>query len=80
VDRQEELLSAFPTEHVFSNVPNTWHSQALHIYGNWLNYVIERKVHPRRRPAPSRSSTISCRLKMAGQNIRFTDAVIGKKR
>lgn len=47
VDRQEELLSAFPTEHMLSNVPNTWRSSALCTYGNWLNYVVERKLHAR---------------------------------
>jgi homoserine O-succinyltransferase/O-acetyltransferase len=44
IDRREELLSAFPTEHAFSNAPDTWRSQAIHIYGNWLSYVTERKA------------------------------------
>jgi homoserine O-succinyltransferase/O-acetyltransferase len=44
VDRREELLSAFPTEHAFSNAPDTWRSQAIQIYGNWLSYIAERKA------------------------------------
>jgi homoserine O-succinyltransferase/O-acetyltransferase len=44
VDRREELLSAFPTEHVFSAVSNTWHAQALHTYRNWLHHIVECKA------------------------------------
>lgn len=47
VDRREELLSAFPIERV-SNMSNTWRSQALCTYRNWLNYIIERKASIRR--------------------------------
>lgn len=43
-DRREELLSAFPTEHAFSNVPDTWHAQATRTYSNWLGYIAERKA------------------------------------
>src|SRR5262249_17937738 len=54
VDRREELLSAFPTEHLSNTVSNTWHSQASYTYRNWLNYIIERKGSrtPLARPAP----------------------------
>jgi homoserine O-succinyltransferase/O-acetyltransferase len=51
VDRREELMSAFPTEHAFSNVPNAWHSQAIRTYGNWLSYIAERKA-PLEQAAP----------------------------
>jgi homoserine O-succinyltransferase len=44
VDRREELLSAFPTEHAFSNARDTWHSQAVHIYSHWLSYIAETKT------------------------------------
>jgi homoserine O-succinyltransferase/O-acetyltransferase len=50
VDRREELLSAFPTEHAFNNAPETWHSQAIHTYSNWLNYIAERKALGRTAP------------------------------
>jgi homoserine O-succinyltransferase len=44
VECREELLSAFPTEHAFSNTRDTWHSQAIHTYRNWLSYIAERKA------------------------------------
>jgi homoserine O-succinyltransferase len=43
-DRRQELMSAFPTEHVFSVASNTWHAQALRTYENWLNYIVECKA------------------------------------
>jgi homoserine O-succinyltransferase/O-acetyltransferase len=43
-DRREELMSAFPAEHIFSTASNTWHAQALRTYANWLNYIVERKA------------------------------------
>jgi homoserine O-succinyltransferase/O-acetyltransferase len=43
-ERWEENLSGFPTERIFSNVAHTWHAQALHIYRNWLNFIIARKA------------------------------------
>jgi len=51
VDRREELLSAFPTEHLSNSLPHAWHSQALCTYRNWLDYIVKRKAsktHPRR--------------------------------
>ncbi len=54
-DRREELLSAFPTEHVFSAVSNTWHAQAMCTYRNWLNHIVERKAS-QSRPARRRLS------------------------
>jgi homoserine O-succinyltransferase/O-acetyltransferase len=61
VDRREELLSAFPIEHVSNNVSNSWHSQALCAYRNWLNYIIDRKASTRRlaEPAPTRRLSVS---------------------
>jgi homoserine O-succinyltransferase/O-acetyltransferase len=50
-DRREELLSAFPTERTFGNVPHAWHAQALRTYRNWLNYIVERKAS-QTQPAP----------------------------
>jgi homoserine O-succinyltransferase len=50
-DRREELLSAFPTEQTFGNVPHAWHAQALHTYRNWLNYIVECKAS-QTQPAP----------------------------
>jgi homoserine O-succinyltransferase len=61
VDRREELLSTFPTEHVSDNVSNTWHSQALCTYRNWLNYIVKRKTSKTRlaQPAPTRRLSVS---------------------
>jgi homoserine O-succinyltransferase len=56
-DRREELLSTFPTEHIFSNVSNTWHSQALCTYGNWLKYILERKASRTRSAPPARRAS-----------------------
>jgi homoserine O-succinyltransferase/O-acetyltransferase len=50
-DRREELMSAFPAEHMFNAVSNTWHSQARCTYANWLDYIIERKAS-QTQPAP----------------------------
>jgi homoserine O-succinyltransferase len=44
MDRREELLSAFPTDRVFSAMSNTWHAPALRTYANWLNYIVECKA------------------------------------
>jgi homoserine O-succinyltransferase/O-acetyltransferase len=44
VDRCDELLSEFPTEHVASILSNTWQSQASCAYRNWLNYIVEHKA------------------------------------
>jgi homoserine O-succinyltransferase/O-acetyltransferase len=53
VDRREELLSAFPTERAFRNVPNAWHWQAMRTYGNWLRYIAERKTPTRAARMPA---------------------------
>lgn len=55
VDRREELLSAFPTEQVLNSVSHVWHAQALRTYGNWLNYIVERKAK-QTRPRLSRQA------------------------
>jgi homoserine O-succinyltransferase/O-acetyltransferase len=44
VDRREELLSAFPTEHLSENASNPWRPQALRTYHNWLSCILERKA------------------------------------
>ncbi len=46
IDRRDELLSEFPTEHVARKVSNTWHPQASSAYRNWLNYMVERPSRP----------------------------------
>jgi homoserine O-succinyltransferase/O-acetyltransferase len=53
-NRREELLSAFPSEQAFSNSRDTWHSQALNTYGNWLSYIAECKALGK--AAPGRSA------------------------
>jgi homoserine O-succinyltransferase/O-acetyltransferase len=54
VDRREELLFAFPIEYLSNNVSNTWRSQALCTYRNWLNYIVQRKASRCVSPAPLR--------------------------
>ncbi len=58
-DRREELLSAFPTEHVSNSLSHTWHSQALCTYGNWLNYLAERKALRTRVAPPAQARRLS---------------------
>jgi len=61
LDRREELLSAFPSEHIANAVSNTWQSQALCTYRNWLNYIVERKASKTALvgPAPTRRLNVS---------------------
>jgi homoserine O-succinyltransferase/O-acetyltransferase len=61
VDRREELLFSFPTEHLSNNLSNTWRSQALCTYRNWLNYILKRKASKSRfaGPAPTRRRSVS---------------------
>jgi homoserine O-succinyltransferase/O-acetyltransferase len=44
INRRDELLSEFPTEHVARKVSNTWQPQASSAYRNWLNYMVEHKA------------------------------------
>jgi homoserine O-succinyltransferase len=61
VEPREELLFAFPTEHLSNNVSNTWRSQALRTYRNWLNYIVSRKASKTRlvQPALTRRLSVS---------------------
>jgi homoserine O-succinyltransferase/O-acetyltransferase len=62
VDRREELLAAFPSDHAFNNVSHTWHSHALCTYRNWLNYIVRRKASKTAfaaRSAPTRRLSVS---------------------
>lgn len=53
VERQEHLMSAFPSERIFNAVHHIWYSQAVRTYTNWLNYIVECRTpaaqHPLRR-------------------------------
>jgi homoserine O-succinyltransferase/O-acetyltransferase len=61
VERREELLFAFPIEHLSNNVSNTWRSQALCTYRNWLDYIVKRKASKARlaQPVPTRRWSVS---------------------
>ena len=55
LDRREELLADFPTALVAGKVRNTWHSEAVCVYRNWLLYLCAQKdrrlkARERRRP------------------------------
>jgi homoserine O-succinyltransferase/O-acetyltransferase len=43
LNRRGELLARFPTERVAANLKNSWHAAAKCIYGNWINYISDRK-------------------------------------
>ncbi|MGO9167375.1 MAG: homoserine O-succinyltransferase MetA, partial [Candidatus Sulfotelmatobacter sp.] len=42
-DRREELMEDFPEAAVAGGLQKTWHSSAVNIYRNWLQYVASRK-------------------------------------
>ena len=46
-DRREEVMTCFP-DSVIENLQSTWHSSAVCVYHNWIQYVMSRKV---KRPA-----------------------------
>jgi homoserine O-succinyltransferase len=43
-DRREELMEGFPESALIGGLQNTWHSSAISIYRNWLQYVVTNKV------------------------------------
>lgn len=43
-DRREELIAGFPTIHPSGWVANSWHADAIRLYGNWLAFMAEKKA------------------------------------
>ena len=43
-DRREEIMEGFPEAAVVGSLQNTWHSSAVSIYRNWLQYVVSKKA------------------------------------
>lgn len=43
-DRREELMEGFPESALACSLQNTWHSSAVSIYRNWLQYVAANKA------------------------------------
>jgi homoserine O-succinyltransferase len=52
-----ELIGEFPMRSLHAGVENTWHSDAIAVYRNWIQYLKEQKSH-RRSPA-TRAQRIS---------------------
>jgi homoserine O-succinyltransferase len=44
LDRREERMENFPEAAVSSGLQKTWHSSAVSIYRNWLQYVVSKKA------------------------------------
>jgi len=42
-DRREQRMECFPESAVAGGLKKTWHSSAVSIYRNWLQYVVSRK-------------------------------------
>jgi len=42
-DPREDYLTAFPDSIIVGAVQNTWHSSAICVYRNWLQYVLSKK-------------------------------------
>ena len=47
-ERHPSLLAKFPLERVATNLKNTWHSDGVRIYRNWLLYLSEQRREVRR--------------------------------
>jgi homoserine O-succinyltransferase len=43
-ERGEDLMAAFPSEHVLTAVPHTWHSHAVRTYTNWVDHIVACKA------------------------------------
>ena len=43
-NRSEDLMADFPESTIADTVQNTWHSLAVRVYRNWLQYVVSRKA------------------------------------
>jgi homoserine O-succinyltransferase/O-acetyltransferase len=50
-DRREELMEGFPEVALLGGLKSTWHSFAMIIYRNWLQYVASKKVEAATFPA-----------------------------
>ena len=42
-DRREEIIGDFPSAPATGAITNTWRKDAVRIYRNWLQYLVERK-------------------------------------
>jgi homoserine O-succinyltransferase len=42
-ERRGDLVGDFPMEPLVNGIENSWHNTAIGIYGNWINYLKERK-------------------------------------
>jgi len=40
----DDPLAAFPFKRLAGSIRNTWSAHAIRIYGNWLNFIAERKA------------------------------------
>jgi homoserine O-succinyltransferase len=56
-DRREELLADFPTTLVAAKLRNTWHSEAVCVYRNWLLYLRAQKDRRLKAREPLRAVT-----------------------
>jgi homoserine O-succinyltransferase/O-acetyltransferase len=45
-----DLIGEFPMRSLHAGIENTWHSEAIAVYRNWIQYLKEQKSH-RRSPA-----------------------------
>jgi homoserine O-succinyltransferase/O-acetyltransferase len=43
-DRREELMEGFPEAAVVNSVQDTWHSSAVCVYKNWLQYLVTKRA------------------------------------
>jgi homoserine O-succinyltransferase len=43
-DRREELMEKFPEAAVAGGLEKTWHSSAVSVYRNWLQYMVAKKA------------------------------------
>jgi homoserine O-succinyltransferase len=50
-DRREELMESFPEAAVVGSLQKTWHSPAMNIYRNWLQYLVTKKAEASTFPA-----------------------------
>jgi homoserine O-succinyltransferase len=53
-DRREELMESFPESGLAGALRKTWHSSAMAIYSNWLQYVLIKKAETPTVPALAR--------------------------
>ncbi|MGO9087685.1 MAG: homoserine O-succinyltransferase MetA [Candidatus Sulfotelmatobacter sp.] len=50
-DRREEIMKGFPEAAVAGTLQKTWHSSAVTVYRNWLQYVVTKKAEATAFPA-----------------------------